>query len=129
MSESLEQAVKRPRTMFISYDGLADPLGESQILPYILRVEEEGCHVLVVSFEKKDCFAERGARLKELLQGGEVTWCPLRFSSFKLKVLVKVWDFVQMYGMCFYLALRHKARLAHCRSYNAAQVGLWLKKY
>ena len=119
---------RRTRTLFVSYDGLTDPLGESQIFPYISGIEESGCHVLIVSFEKQNRFLERGTRIRELIQGRSITWCPLRFSSFKPKILAKIWDLLQMYTSCFYLASKHKARLVHCRSYNAAQVGLWLKK-
>ena len=39
---------------YISYDGLLDPLGNSQILPYLEGLSDEGFKFVVLSFEKTD---------------------------------------------------------------------------
>ena len=38
--------------LFISYDGLSDPLGQSQILPYILSLSKNSKKIHIISFEK-----------------------------------------------------------------------------
>jgi hypothetical protein len=39
--------------LYITYDGLTDFLGQSQVLPYILGLEEKGYRFSILSFEKK----------------------------------------------------------------------------
>ena len=40
------------KNLFITYDGLLDPLGQSQILPYLKIIAKE-YPINVLSFEKK----------------------------------------------------------------------------
>ena len=42
------------KILYLSYDGLTDPLGESQILPYILGISSiKDSKIQIVSVEKK----------------------------------------------------------------------------
>ena len=41
------------KVLYLSYDGLTDPLGQAQILPYILGLTSLGFSFQIVSFEKK----------------------------------------------------------------------------
>ena len=41
------------RVLYISYDGLTDPLGQSQILPYLQHLAKESYQFTILSFEKK----------------------------------------------------------------------------
>jgi hypothetical protein len=38
--------------LYLTYDGLNDPLGQSQILPYLEGLAEKGYGITVISFEK-----------------------------------------------------------------------------
>ena len=38
--------------LYISYDGITDPLGQSQILPYISELSRKGLKFHLISFEK-----------------------------------------------------------------------------
>ena len=49
------------RVLYITYDGLTDPLGQSQVLPYLLGTAEDGHEITVLSFEKPDRFALLGS--------------------------------------------------------------------
>ena len=40
--------------LYLSYDGMTDPLGQSQVLPYIIGLSQEGFQFTLISFEKKD---------------------------------------------------------------------------
>ena len=42
------------RILYITYDGLLDPLGQNQILPYILGLNKNGYKFIILSFEKND---------------------------------------------------------------------------
>ena len=49
--------------LFISYDGLTDPLGGSQILPYVRSIAAHPRRMHVLSFEKPDRYAAAGAAM------------------------------------------------------------------
>ena len=53
------------KVLFISYDGLLDQLGASQILPYLEGLKSDVDRIYIISFEKRDKMNERG---KELFQ-------------------------------------------------------------
>ena len=40
------------RVLYISYDGLLDPLGQSQVVPYVRELARRGVALTVISFEK-----------------------------------------------------------------------------
>ena len=45
---------KNSNTLFITYDGILDPLGSSQILPYLFGLASKGVKVHILSFEKEE---------------------------------------------------------------------------
>ena len=113
--------------MFITYDGLLDPLGASQILPYIkgLAVAQGG--MVVLSFEKSDRFVHRQRAMAADLHAHGIRWKPLRFTS-GLGALGKVWDLVRMYFWGAWLAHKHGVRVVHARGHPTAQIGLFVKR-
>ena len=40
------------KVLYFSYDGLLDPLGQSQIVPYVSAISAAGHYVTIVSYEK-----------------------------------------------------------------------------
>ena len=44
---------KKFHHLFITYDGLLDPLGQSQIIPYLKSIAKSEIKIKVISFEKK----------------------------------------------------------------------------
>jgi hypothetical protein len=40
MSDGSPMEPARPRVVYVSYDGMAEPLGRSQVLAYLLRLAE-----------------------------------------------------------------------------------------
>lgn len=116
------------RVLFISYDGLTDPLGQSQILPYILGIHASGRRVHILSFEKPERLKISGDRVAARLGELGVGWTPLRFSR-RPRYLGKAWDLLKMYVVAFWLAWRARINVIHCRSYQATQVGLAVKAF
>lgn len=114
------------KTLFISYDGLTDPLGESQILPYLMSLAQKGHRITVLSFEKPDRFLEGEARLRGKFDRAGLVWKPVRFTA-RPKYAAKAWDLLRMYFYAWRIARRDSIELVHCRSYQAAQTGTWLK--
>lgn len=63
--------------MFISYDGLTDPLGPSQIIPYLAGLTSFGYRFTILSFEKEKPFAQKKEGVDKLLEGYPIHWVPL----------------------------------------------------
>ena len=45
--------------LYITYDGLLDPLGESQIIPYIKGINNDKNKIYILSFEKKNNYKSK----------------------------------------------------------------------
>lgn len=113
--------------LYITYDGLLDPLGASQILPYLRGIAAAQGGVVVLSFEKDERQARYGAAMETALKQCDIDWLPLRFTNGKGAV-GKAWDLLKMYGWGYRLAMRHAVRVVHTRGHPAAQIGLFIKK-
>lgn len=117
-----------PGVLYITYDGLIDPLGASQILPYVEGISAHPRAVHILSFEKPTRFNIGGALLRERLAKLDISWTPLPFTS-GLGLAGKILDLLQMYFVGFRIAYTAKPALVHARGHAAAQVGLFLKRW
>jgi glycosyltransferase involved in cell wall biosynthesis len=117
------------RILYLSYDGLSDPLGQSQILPYLLALAAQGNHICIISAEKKAAYQQRKATLQALLlqQEGRVEWQPVFYTK-KPPVLSTLWDMWKIYRKALHLHKHFPFELIHCRSYIAALLGKRLAK-
>ena len=119
---------KRPLLpMFITYDGLLDTLGASQILPYIKNIAARQGGMVVLSFEKANRFAQGQKSMSADLEKHGVYWKPLRFTS-DLGALGKLWDMGRMYYWGAWLARKHGVGVIHARGHPTAQIGLFVKR-
>lgn len=114
------------KTLFISYDGLLDPLGASQILPYVESIARHPRKVHVLSFEKPAKLANGEAALRRYLEAMDIGWTPLPFT--RGGKLAKLWDLLRMYTYAIRLQRRHDFGIIHARSYQAAQVACLLRR-
>ena len=53
--------------LYVTYDGLLDPLGQSQILPYIKNLNKNGYKFIIISYEK-NCHQDKIFDLKQKLK-------------------------------------------------------------
>ena len=114
------------RILYITYDGLLDPLGRSQIIPYLKDIAVANGGVLVLSFEKDERQFSDGQVMSQLMAQYGINWHPLRFTT-KIGAAGKVWDLLKMYFWGYRLALRHDVRIIHTRGHPATQIGLFIK--
>ncbi|MBT9585604.1 glycosyltransferase [bacterium] len=119
--------MRRTRVLFISYDGLTDPLGQSQILPYIFQLQTSGRQFTILSFEKPDRYRRLSPQLRRQLEERNIHWHPLSFTR-RPRYLAKGWDLLRMYALAMALTLSRRIQVVHCRSYQAGQVGLFLQR-
>ena len=115
--------------LYITYDGLTDPLGQSQILPYILRLSKEGFRFVIISFEKKDRLEKYKSEISARLKEHYIEWHYSIFSS-RIPLLSKMADLSRLKNLSRSAYRHYKPDIVHCRSYVASLAGLELtKKY
>lgn len=113
--------------LYISYDGMTDPLGQSQVLPYLRELVNEGFHISLISCEKPDKFSEHRQTIEHLCSEAGIAWYPLRYTK-KPPLLSTLLDIRKINQKAKDIYSNQPFQLVHCRSYIAALVGLKLKK-
>ncbi len=106
------------RILYLTYDGLSDPLGQSQILPYLEGLSQHGHEIIVISFEKKT--------LPETFRS-DLRIIPLRYHK-SPPVLSTVYDLVLLKKEIAKILQSEKIDIVHCRSYITSLAGLWAKR-
>ena len=117
----------KKQVLYLSYDGLTDALGQSQILPYLLGLEKIGHSFHIISFEKKESFAQFQAIIEEQIKGKNIRWHPLFYTK-KPPVLSTLYDLKRMKNSAFSLQKSHHFDAIHCRSYLPGLIALKLKR-
>ncbi|MBK9462371.1 MAG: glycosyltransferase [Sphingobacteriales bacterium] len=114
--------------LYISYDGMTDPLGQSQVLPYIIGIQQQlACTFTLLSCEKPDRFAQQGNAIQQLMDTNGIDWQPLLFHT-KPPFVAKLYDQYQLKRRALQLHRQKQFAWVHCRSYVAAMVGEEMKQ-
>ncbi|MFM7671711.1 MAG: glycosyltransferase [Bacteroidota bacterium] len=115
------------RILFLSYDGITDPLGQSQVLPYLVCLSRSGYDITLISFEKPERFTEGRTAIEQLCQANKIQWHPLTYSR-KPPVLSTLKDLFLLRMHVHKLHRDCPFDALHCRSYNTALIGQWMKR-
>ncbi|MDW7693239.1 glycosyltransferase [Flammeovirgaceae bacterium SG7u.111] len=113
-------------TLYLSYDGMTDPLGQSQVIPYLEGLTKAGYNITLISFEKAER-ANRTSTIAQRLEKSNIDWKPLNYTK-RPPVLSTLWDVYKLRKTVTALHKKKNFQLVHCRSYITALVGLWLKR-
>ena len=111
--------------LYISYDGMLEPLGQSQVLAY-LEILAADCRIRLISFEKpKDMSDERRlSALRARIDAAGIAWTPLTYHK-SPSVLATAWDMFVGATAALRLAAGHnRVEIVHARSYVAALMAL-----
>ncbi|MFZ6009324.1 MAG: glycosyltransferase [Bacteroidota bacterium] len=115
------------KVLYMSYDGLTDPLGQSQILPYLTGLAQKGHSISILSFEKPDRFTKLRQEIEAQCRAVNIQWFPLQYHK-RPPVLSTVYDVWMLHRKAFSLYQQHKYDMVHCRSYITSLVGLRMKQ-
>ncbi|MBT3510272.1 MAG: glycosyltransferase [Nitrospina sp.] len=115
------------RVLYISYDGLTDPLGQSQVLPYVIELSRLGFSFVLLSCEKMDAYKKNRGLIEKILEGTDVEWAPIFYTK-KPPILSTLYDYWRLKRKAIFLHHKNEFQLVHCRSYIASMIGLCLKK-
>ncbi len=113
--------------LYLSYDGMTDPLGQSQVLPYIIGLTKEGYRFTLVSCEKKERFELNKNIIENICIENNIDWQPIQYTK-KPPVLSTLWDIYKLNRKAKQLHKKKHFSLFHCRSYITALIGLGFKQ-
>lgn len=112
--------------LYISFDGMTDPLGQSQVLPYLSGLSKNYTFHLI-SFEKPERFKQQEKLIRELCEKNNIEWHPIPYST-SPKGISNLYNVRKMIKKAKELEKIYNFKIIHCRSYISALVGLKFKQ-
>ena len=112
------------RTLYLTRNGLLEPLGQSQVLAY-LRGLSQDYRITLITYEKPEDLAD-ASRMCEAHNECEalgIQWFPQRFKT-RRSLIAPALSLLRMTWLAWRLARRGEAQLIHARSYIPA-CGAW----
>jgi glycosyltransferase involved in cell wall biosynthesis len=114
--------------LYISYDGMLEPLGQSQVLAYLKSLAVDR-RIHLISFEKNYDWANTTERMRVAkdISGAGIVWHPLRYHKWP-SALATAWDICAGSFIGLWLVLRFSLSIVHARSYVSSVIALILKR-
>jgi glycosyltransferase involved in cell wall biosynthesis len=114
------------RVIYVSYDGALDPLGASQVVPYLFGLAARGFAITLISFEKPARWARATARveMQRRLEACGIRWRPLRYHKWP-RLAGTLLDILVGSRTIAREAARGAPGLIHCRGDVATVMARW----
>ena len=112
--------------LYISYDGLTDTLGQSQILPYVAGLSRKGYRFTILSVEKKERYEKYKETINKICKDNHIDW-QFIFYTKNPPIISSVFDIQKLKKKAKYLHQKKQFVLVHSRSYMGSIVALYLK--
>jgi glycosyltransferase involved in cell wall biosynthesis len=106
---------------------MTDPLGQSQVLPYLIGRTKEGYNFTLVSCEKKERYDSNKEIIESICKANNIDWQPIHYTK-NPPVFSTVFDIYKLNKKVKELHKKKNFSLIHCRSYITALVGLGFKQ-
>lgn len=106
---------------------MTDPLGQSQVIPYLQGLSKNGHKIFLLSCEKPQVFEQNKPLVEKLLQPYDIHWVPITYTK-NPPVLSTVLDILKLKKEAKKLHQQYGLDMVHTRPGVPALVGLWLKK-
>ena len=111
--------------IFVSIDGMTDPLGQSQVLPYMIGLTKIGHNVEIVSCEKKANWNQHHKTIESIVNEAGITWNYTFYKTGK-PFVSQLQNFLALKKLV--VSKVTSSTILHCRSYLAGLIGLSCKK-
>jgi glycosyltransferase involved in cell wall biosynthesis len=119
------------RVLFISYNGMLDPLGQSQVIPYLKVLSAAGVRFTLLSFEREHAYTPEGvSKCRELqreLAESNIDWHWLRYHKAP-SLPATMFDVTQGVRRAQALVNENQIEMVHARSHIPATIALRLKR-
>ena len=111
--------------LYISYDGMLEPLGQSQVLAYQEKLSSTN-KITVLSFEKRQDWQDKASlgRMRARMKAAGITWVPLTYHK-RPTAPATAFDILAGTCVALWIVLRHRKKVVHVRSYVPATMG-WI---
>ena len=115
------------KALFISLDGITDPLGQSQVLPYLVGLSAKGFAISIASCEKPVNYEKNRAVVEAICANAGINW-QYCFYEQKIPLVSQRKNFTKLKNLAHSLVKNGNIPLVQCRSYLPALIGLHLNK-
>ena len=121
--------MSNPKTfIFVSIDGMTDPLGQSQVLPYLVGLAKKGNTIGIVSCEKKENWDLNSQLIKEILTDANISWSYCFYKTGK-PFISQLQNYLSLKKIVVKeIKKNNENTILHCRSYLPGLIGLSTKK-
>lgn len=119
--------MKKIKILYITYDGLSDPLGQSQILPYLTKLANDNVFIDIISYEKKKIINSNLELIIQKTQNSNITWTYLFYTK-RPPLFSTIIDLYKGINTIKKLNQIKSYDLVHCRGYFPGLLGLIAKK-
>lgn len=116
------------RVLYITYDGLLEPLGLSQVLQYVLLLARSH-RITLISYEKPEDLTDAPSRnnVEVAVREAGIEWHPLRYHR-RPTSLATGYDLAVGFVLAASLVIRRGIQIVHARSYVPSVLALALKR-
>ena len=118
------------RVLYISYNGMLDPLGQSQVIPYLRELNHRGVEFTLLSFERPEALTKQDTEIERMrsdLAARGIDWHRLRYHKTPSLPATSYDVFAGIrYGRR--LMREKKIDLIHARNHIPATIALRLKQ-
>jgi len=113
------------KVLYITRNGLLEPLGQSQVMPY-LRGLSSYYKISLITFEKEKDVNDfdRFERLKKECQSLGICWNP-QYYRYHPTLIGSAWSMIKFLTLCLKVVKKDSIKLIHARSYLPAAVA-WI---
>ncbi len=115
------------KILFISYDGMTDPLGQSQVIPYLSGLTKFGYSFTILSCDKPEKFAANKQYVEKLLEEFPIKWVSIPYHK-NPPVLSAMYDYRMLKKKAKELHAQDPFDMVHTRPGIPTLVALWMKK-
>ena len=115
------------KILFISYDGMTDPLGLSQVIPYLTGLSQYSYRFTILSCEKPQNYLRHKDYVAALLKPYPIQWVPLTYHK-NPKIFSTIYDVWRLKRKARSLHQEDRFDLVHTRAGIPSLVGIWMKQ-
>lgn len=106
---------------------MTDPLGQSQVIPYLQGLSKHGYKIFLLSCEKQQVFLQNKAVIENLVKPFDITWVPIAYTK-NPPVLSTLIDIIKLRKEGKKIHKQYTIDMVHTRPGVPALVGLWMKQ-
>src|ERR1041385_7979104 len=119
------------RVLYISYNGMLDSLGQTQVIPYVRELSRAGVRFSLLSFEKPHAYTPAGkeacAELHDKLSASGIDWHWLPYHK-RPSLMATAYDVLAGIRYANRLVKQGRIEMVHTRGHIAAAMALALKR-